>query len=434
MRPLPPPAPHAPSWYAATATLAPERPALRGGTRADVCIVGAGFTGLSAALDLVGKGHEVVLLEAAQVGWGASGRNGGQLVNGYSRDLDTIRARYGVDAERALAGMAQEGAAIIRERIARHGIPCDLVDGGFHAAFTPRQMKGLEAFKKTWERHGLGGLDMVDRAGVGQYVASDRYVGGMIDHLGGHFHPLNYCLGVARAFEAGGGRLYEASPVIDISPLAAGGVEVRTSAGTVRADIVLVCGNAYLKNVLPALEGVVMPVSSQVVVTAPLTPGTVEALMPANACVEDCNYVLDYYRRTPDDRILYGGGIHYGGGDPDDIAADLRPRLASTFPSLAEVPLEYAWSGTFALTLTRIPHIGRLSPSIWFSHGDSGHGVTTTQLLGRLLAEGVHGQRDRFDAFARLPALPFPGGRTFRVPLTRLGAWYYSWRDRLGIS
>ncbi|GEO82061.1 NAD(P)/FAD-dependent oxidoreductase [Pararhodospirillum oryzae] len=429
----PAPVPHAPSWYAASAHQAPPRPPVQGHVETDICVIGAGFTGLSAALDLAEKGYRVRVVEAARVGWGASGRNGGQIVNGYSRDLAVIRARYGVDAERALAAMAQEGGDIIRERVHRHAIACDLVDGGFHAAFTPKQMRALEAMKRDWEGHGLDGLEMVDRAGLDRIVHSPRYVGGMLDHKGGHFHPLNYCLGLARAFEAAGGTVHEGSAVIAIEETKAQGVRIECAAGTVSARLVLVCANAYLKGVLPALERAVMPVNSQVVTTAPLPEPTVQALLPANACVEDCNYVLDYYRRTADNRILYGGGIHYGGGDPLDITRALRSHLETTFPSLAGVRLDYAWSGTFALTLTRIPHIGRLGPSVWFSHGDSGHGVTTTQLLGRLLAEAADGQMGRFDVFAALPNLPFPGGRLFRVPLTRFGAWYYSLRDRLGV-
>jgi gamma-glutamylputrescine oxidase len=425
-------APHAPSYYAATANPAPLRPALEGAVTADICVIGAGFTGLSAALHLAEKGRKVIVLEAHKVGWGASGRNGGQLVNGYSRDLDTIRARYGRDAERALASMAQEGAAIIRERVATHGIQCDLVDGGFHAAFTPKQVKGLEAFKRTWEANGLGGLEMVDKAGLPRVVQTDRYVGGMIDHVGGHMHPLNYCLGSAAAIESLGGVIHETTPAVAIDETGPKPV-VRTPQGHVTADAVLVCGNAYLTGLVPALEREIMPTSSQVLTTEPLDPAVLERLMPANFCVEDCNYVLDYYRRTADNRLLYGSGIVYGAKDLSDIVASVRPTMVKTFPELANTKIDFAWSGDFALTLTRVPHIGRLSPTVWFSHGDSGHGVTTTQLLGRLLAEGLSGQMERFDAFAALPCLPFPGGRALRVPLTALGAWYYGLRDKLGV-
>jgi gamma-glutamylputrescine oxidase len=262
-------------------------------------------------------------------------------------------------------------------------------------------------------------------------VATERYVGGLIDPLGGHIHPLNLVLGQAAALEGLGGRIHEHSRAVAIdsgpSPV------VTTESGRVRAGHVLVCGNAYLGTLLHRQIGSkIMPVSSQVMATEPMDPGRVEALLPANACIEDASYFLDYFRRTQDHRLLYGGGTVYGGADPASIEGKLRPLMLKTFPSLADVRTEYAWSGNFALTLPRIPHVGRVSPTVLFSHGDSGHGVTTTHLLGRLLGEAVMGHTARFDAFAGLPYLPFPGGRALRVPLTVLGSWYYRMLDRIG--
>lgn len=418
------------SYYAATAAPAPERPPLLDDARADVCIVGGGFTGLSAALELVGHGLSVVLVEGERIGWGASGRNGGQLIHGYSRGLDVIGERYGPDAERGLGAMALEGGRLIRERVARHGIACDLVDGGVVAALNAKQLAGLRHEAAVWARHGHDAPYVVDRDGLAAFVQSDRYVGALVDPTGGHFHPLNFLLGEAAAFERAGGVIHERSRVVAVEegarPL------VRTTRGSVSAAIVLLCGNAYLDAAVPALASRIMPVSSQIIATEPLG-ARAAALLPANHCVEDANYILDYFRRTADDRLLYGGGVVYGGQDPASIAGKIRPAMLRTFPSLADVRIDFAWSGKFALTLTRIPQIGRLAPSIYFSHGDSGHGVTTTQLLGRLLAEAARGQLGRFDLFAQLPFLAFPGGRTFRVPLTVLGSWYYALRDRLGM-
>lgn len=419
-----------PSYYAATAHPAPERPPLEGAARADVCVVGGGFTGLSAALELVGRGLSVVLVEGERVGWGASGRNGGQLIHGYSRGLDVIGRRYGADIERGLGAMALEGADIIRQRVAEHGIDCDLVDGGFIAALNRKQLAELRHEVEVWSGHGHRHPYIVERDGVAAIVRSDRYVGGMVDPSGGHFHPLNFLLGEAAAFERAGGVIHERSRVIEVvegdRPL------VRTAQGSVEAASVLLCGNAYLDDAVPRLTARVMPVASQIVTTEPLGE-LAETLLPGNHCVEDANYVLDYYRRTADGRLLYGGGIVYGGYDSASIEGRIRRNLVRTFPQLASVRIDHAWSGKFALTLTRIPQVGRLTPNIYFSHGDSGHGVTTTQLLGRLLAEAVGGQLERFDLFANLPFYPFPGGRAFRVPLTMIGAWYYALRDRLGM-
>ncbi len=423
--------PHAPSYYAATANPAPHRPALQGDTEADVCIIGAGFTGISAGLELAERGFSVMVLEAARVGWGASGRNGGQIVNGYSRELDVIGRRYGAQAAESLGRMALEGGQIIRDRVAKYGIDCALAAGGAMVAFTARQMRALEHAQRVWAQHGHPGMELVDQAGLARIVASRRYVGGLVDPLGGHVHPLNLVLGEAAALERLGGRIFEDSRVVAVDSGAA--PSVQTDGGRVRARHVLVCGNAYLGRLLAReIGGKIMPVSSQVMATVPMDPDRLAALLPANACVEDANYFLDYFRRTPDHRLLYGGGTVYGGADPASIESKLRPLMLKTFPGLADVATEYAWSGNFALTLPRIPHVGRISPGVLFSHGDSGHGVTTTHLLGRLLGEAVAGEPARFDAFAGLPYLPFPGGRALRVPLTVLGSWYYRALDRVG--
>jgi gamma-glutamylputrescine oxidase len=421
---------HANSYYAASAHKQDARPALAGVQTTDVCIVGAGFTGISAALELAERGIPSIVLEAVRVGFGASGRNGGQIVNGYSRDLDVISKRYGEGPGRAIGAMALEGGNIIRERIAKYKIDCDLVNGGLFTAFTPKQMKGLEHHRAVWAQFGHTGMDMVDRAGLAKHVVTDRYVGGLIDHLGGHIHPLNLVQGEAAAAESLGVKIFENSPVTAVdtgaSPI------VKTAAGEVRCKTVLVCGNAYIGDLLPEIGGKIMPVSTQVLATEPLGPDAAK-LLPSNVCVEDANYVLDYYRRTADHRILYGGGIVYGGQDPASIRAKILPNMLKTFPSLKDARIDYAWSGNFALTLTRFPQMGRLTPSVLFSHGCSGHGVTTTHLLGRLLGEAVAGKPERFNTIAALPYYPFPGGKRFRVPMTVAGSWYYRARDRLGI-
>jgi gamma-glutamylputrescine oxidase len=423
---------HVASWYAATANDKQVRPQLDGSADADVCIIGAGFTGISAALELAEKGMSVVVLEAERIGFGASGRNGGQIVNGYSRDFETIERRFGPDTARKLSVMSREGGDIIRSRVARHGIGCDLRDGGFFAAFTPKQMREFETVKASCESYGLDGMEMVGKADLARYVSSQRYVGGMIDRRGGQIHPLNLVLGEARAAETLGARIFENSRATGID-LSGKRPVVRTTRGHVESRYLLVCGNAYLGNLLPKVTERMMPVSSQVMVTEKLDPALLEKMLPADYCVEDANYVLDYYRRTSDNRLLYGGGIGYGGQDPANLTGIIRPNMIKTFPELTNARIDYAWSGNFALTLTRIPHVGRLSDTVYFSHGDSGHGVTTTHLLGKILGEAVAGHAGRFDIWASLPSLPFPGGRAFRVPLTALGAWWYGLRDRLGV-
>ncbi len=420
---------HVNSYYAATAHKQDARPALAGSVSADVCVVGAGFTGINAALELAERGVSVVVLEAVRVGFGASGRNGGQIVNGYSRDLDVISARYGEKAGRLIGSLANEGGDVIRARAQKYDIQCDLREGMLITALTHKQMRGLEHHIKTWRGFGFEQFELLDKAGLAPHVVTERYVGGLLDKRGGHIHPLNLVQGEAAAFESLGGRIFENSPVVSVDMENA---VVKTASGEVRAKTVLMCGNAYLHGVLPNLENRVMPVSTQVLATEPLG-AEMERLLPSNVCVEDANYVLDYFRRTADGRLLYGGGIVYGGTDPVSIKAKVLPLMLKTFPSLKDARIDFTWSGNFALTLTRFPQIGKLAPKVYFSHGDSGHGVTTTHLLARLLAESVTGDNARFEVFAGLPYFPFPGGKMFRVPLTVAGSWWYRARDVLGV-
>ncbi|TDR53855.1 gamma-glutamylputrescine oxidase [Halomonas ventosae] len=422
---------HAASWYAATANPAPERPALAGEVSCDVCVVGAGFTGISAALHLAERGFSVVVLEAVRVGYGASGRNGGQIVNSYSRDMDVIEEKYGADTARALGDMAFEGNRIIRERVERYAIDCDLRDGNLFAACNASQMRGLREHQALWERYGYRELELLDGEAVKREVDSERYTGALVDHGGGHLHPLNLVLGQAAAVESLGGRIYEYSPVTGVAH--GEPVVVRTAGGRVRADRVVMAGNAYLKGVLPEIEGKSMPCGTQIITTEPLDEARARALIPNGLAVEDCNYLLDYYRLTRDNRLLYGGGVNYGGSDPADIESVIRPKMLTTFPSLDDVKVDYAWSGTFLMTLNRLPQFGVVNGNVYYAQGYSGHGVTCTHLAGRLIAEVMTGREERFDAFAGLPHLPFPGGRLLRVPLSAIGAWYYQTRDRLGI-
>ncbi|WP_239496056.1 NAD(P)/FAD-dependent oxidoreductase [Salinicola peritrichatus] len=424
------PSRHVASYYAASAHASPEHPALQGATTADVCVVGGGFTGISSALHLAEKGFKVIVLEATRVGFGASGRNGGQIVNSYSRDMDVIEAKYGETSARALGSMAFEGNRIIRERVATYAIDCDLKDGNLFAACTDKQMNGLIEHKALWERYGNRELELLEGDDYRREIGSQRYVGALLDHSGGHLHPLNLVLGEAAAFASLGGVIHEQSPVTGITH--GDTVRVSTSRGEVRAKHVIVAGNAYLKGLLPELEGKSMPCGTQVVATAPLDEALARELLPNDRCVEDCNYLLDYYRLSADRRLIYGGGVTYGGRDPASIEAVIRPNLETTFPQLAGVGIDYAWSGNFLLTLNRLPQFGRINHNVFYAQGYSGHGVTCTHLAGRLMAEALSGQFERFDAFAGLPHTAFPGGRLFRVPLTALGAWYYRMRDQLG--
>lgn len=427
----PPSQPHAPSYYAASANAAPKRPALQGTLEADVCIVGAGYTGLSAGLSLAEAGFKVVVLEQSRVGWGASGRNGGQIVHSYSRDIDVIEANFGADRARPLGQMMFEGAQIIRERVARYGIDCDLKSGGIYAATSARKVAQLEEHQALWEKWGHQDLTLVtDPTAIQGMVNSERYHGLLVDRTGGHFHPLNLALGEAAALESLGGRIHEHSGVtkIDRGPTAT----VHTAQGQVKAQFVIVACNAYIGDLEPALSAKSMPCGTQVIATEPLG-ALADEILPSDCCVEDNNFLLDYFRLSGDKRLIFGGGVVYGARDPAHVESIIVPKMLRTFPQLKNVKVDFGWTGNFLLTLNRLPQMGRLSDNIYYSQGCSGHGVTFTHLAGRLLGEVIRGQAERFDAFGQLPHYPFPGGRLLRVPFTAMGALWYELRDRLGV-
>jgi len=423
---------HTTSYYAASANRKTLRPTLEGAQNFDVAIVGAGYSGLSTGLHLAEAGFNVAIVEGARIGWGASGRNGGQIVNGLNASLQTIERRYGRDTANFVASLVMEGGDIIRERVETYGIACDLKPGNVFAAYTEAHMRELEARLALWQSHGITSQEMLSKDQLGAHVGSDVYAGGMIDHKGGHMHPLNLALGEADAFESLGGTLFEMSPVLSVDHQAKEPV-IKTAKGEISCKTLVLCGNAYLGHVVRDLTPRVMPVSTQVMATEPLSDALAQELMPSDACVEDVRYILDYYRLSADNRMLFGGGTVYGGKDPRDIEAKLRKNMDKVFPQLKNTKIDYAWSGNFALSFSRVPQLGRLNDTTYFAHGYSGHGVTGSHTFGKILSEAIQGDLGRFDVFAKVPWLPFPGGRVFRVPYSVMGSWYYGFKDKFGL-
>ncbi|WP_040244091.1 NAD(P)/FAD-dependent oxidoreductase [Chromohalobacter japonicus] len=422
---------HPHSYYAASANDKRVRPTLQGHVKADICIVGAGFTGMSTALHMAENGYKVVVLEGSRIGFGASGRNGGQIVNSYSRDIDFIEHHYGQKIGAEMGKMAFEGGRILRRIVKDYDIQCDLKEGGIFAACNRKQFEELVEKKKLWEAHGHEQLELLDENTIPQYVGTERYVGGLIDHSGGHFHPLNLVLGEADAVESQGGTIYENSAALRIhegdKPI------VHTEEGDVEADYVLVAGNAYLNGLLPKLESKAIPCGTQVIATEPLPESVQQRLLPKDNCVEDCNYLLDYFRLSGDGRLIYGGGVTYGAREPAKVEALIMPKMLKTFPELKGTKVDFAWTGNFLLTLSRLPQFGRIGNNIYYAQGYSGHGLTCTHLAGKVISDAIQGQSERFDIFAGLPQHSFPGGRAMQIPLTAMGAWYYNLRDKLGI-
>ena len=422
---------HAPSYYAASAQSAPERPALAGSIEADVCVIGGGFTGTSVALELAERGYDVVLLEAQRIGWGASGRNGGQICSGFSADIERIAGWVGREDARRLFGMAEESKAMIRERVARHAIDCDLKDGYLHVALKPRHLEGMRRLAESWRRdYDYEGLALLEsRDALAPQIASNLYLGGLHDSGGGHLHPLNYCLGLARAAEEAGARLFEDSAVVSVDqgprPLA------RTTEGEVRARFLVLCGNAYLGNLVPAMAARIMPMGNYIGATEPLGEALARRLIPGDAAVCDWKFILNYYRLSADHRLLWGGLASYSTLPPPNLEGGLRREMVKVFPELQEVAFEHIWGGMVGITMERTPHFGRIGDTLYFAQGYSGTGVALSGLAGRIMAEAIAGQAERLDLFAKLPHTAFPGGRLLRMPTLVLAMTWYRMLDLL---
>ena len=424
---------HAPSYYVASRNRTLEFPTLEGSQRADVCIVGGGFTGLNTALELAERGLSVILLEARRIGWGASGRNGGQLIRGLGHDLQRFAPQLGAEGVRELKRMGLEAVQLVRRRIERHAIDCDLTWGYCDLANTPAHLDGFAAERE--ELLALGyphELRLLSAAELPQVIDSNRFVGGMIDRGSGHLHPLNLALGEAAAAAQLGVRLFEQSPVTRLEYGAR--VRVQTPSGQVEADSLVLAGNAYLGDLEPALGGKVLPAGSYIIATEPLGEARARQLIPQNMALCDQRVALDYFRLSADQRLLFGGACHYSGRDPQDIAAYMRPKMLKVFPQLADVRIDFQWGGMIGIGANRLPQIGRLpgQANVYYAQAYSGHGLNATHLAGQLLAEAIAGQQGGgFDLFARVPHLTFPGGRHLRSPLLALGMLWYRLKELL---
>ncbi|MDJ0684567.1 MAG: FAD-binding oxidoreductase [Alphaproteobacteria bacterium] len=416
------------NYYRASANPHPAYPALSGARTADVCIVGAGFTGLSAALDLAQAGYLVIVLEAERVGYGASGRNGGQICTGFTNSMARLEKRLGAENAKRAWEIAKDAVDLIGRRVADHTIDCGLTWGYLHVADKPRQMAELAHNRDEAARYGYDGLQLLDKEALRDRLDAPGYHGGLWEPRAGHFHPLNYCLGLADAAVAAGVEIFEQSRVLSVDT----GAEpsAKTASGQVRAQHMILAGNAYLQDTVPQLYRRLMPVGSYILATEPLGENRAQGLIRENDAVCDVNFIVNYFRRSEDDRLLFGGRATYSGRDPQDLFGFMRPRMLAVFPQLEDVALEYCWGGYIGITVDRMPDIGRLGPSTLYAQGFSGQGVALSGMCGRLLAEAVRGQAERFDVLSNLDHPPFPGG-PLRTPALVLAMLYYRLRDAL---
>ena len=422
---------HAPSWYAATAGPAVATTPLAGATECDVCVVGGGLTGVAAALHLARGGREVVLLEQALLGWGASGRNGGQAHVGMRRTPDWLESRYGAQKAAALWQLALGAREHLDWLMRDCGIDCDYRAGLLHADHKPRYTAATRRHVEKLRTHyAYPHVRFVEREELRTLVASESYFGASFDARGGHLHPLKLVLGMARAASSHGARLHERTQVKSVAR--SGTVfAVHTAAGTVSARSVVLAGDGYLHGIAPAVESRVMPINNFIAVTGPLGAAGARALIANEAAVSDSRFVVNYYRTTPDHRLLFGGGETYSYRVPRDIAAFVRPHIERTFPQLAGTRIDYGWGGPVAITPVRMPLVRELQPGLFNASGYSGLGVVLAPYAGKVVADAIAGERSQFELLAGIPVPRFPGGRLLRSATLVAAMSYYALRDRL---
>jgi glycine/D-amino acid oxidase-like deaminating enzyme len=423
-----------PSYYFSTLKYKQEYPVLTETINADVCIIGGGFTGIASAIELVERGYNVVVLEAHKVGWGASGRNGGQLIRGIGHDLEDFRKSIGQQGIDAISAMGVEANKVVTERINKYQIDCDLTMGYCDLATKPKHLKSLARDCKRLNNSDYAfDVKMLDKKELNQQViGSDNFIGGMTDMGSGHLHPLNLCTGEAKVAHDLGVQIYTDTQVNEINP--GDIVTIKTAQGQVKAKTVILAGNAYIGDLapkkLPNISNKILPAGSYIIATEQLNNELHQKLLPGNHAVCDLKIDLDYFRLSADKRLLFGGMCNYSGRDPKDIKAALYPKMLKVFPELAGIKIEHQWGGMIGIGANRLPQIGRLDKNIYYSQAYSGHGVNVTHMAAKLLAEGIHGESDRIKYFEQVKHFTFPGGTYLRSPLLALGMMYHKMLDR----
>ena len=420
---------HTRSYYAATANDVTDYPALAGEHSADVCVIGGGFTGIATALTLSERGYAVAVVEANRVGWGASGRNGGQMINGVG-GLEKIEEQHGKAVSDLVWDMRWRGIEIIRERVQTYGIDCDLKDGFLEVARKPSQVADIEKeAEECAARDFPYRYEVWDRATTQEKLGTDAFHGAFASFRDGHLHPLNLCTGEARAAERLGARIFERSPVTGIGH--GSRPRVMTASGSITADAVLIAGNAYSQLEPKHLSNLVFPAGSYIIATEPLPPELAAEINREDAAVCDLNVVVDYFRLSADKRLLYGGACNYSGRDPSSIEAYIRPRMLEVYPRLKDVRIDYEWGGKIGIVLNRSVTVGSIAGNVFYCQGYSGHGVSASHLMGEIMADAIAGTMERFDLFAGIKHFRIPGSRWLGNQIIALGMLYYKLKDSL---
>lgn len=421
------------SYYVASANQTLHYPTLEDNIDTDVCVVGGGFAGLSAAIELADRGYKVVILEAHHIGFGASGRNGGQLIAGLACDQDVIEKALGIEAAKQIWSMSLEALSLVHERVKRFEIQCDLTAGFMGVTVNANKTNKLNAWLDDMAQRYAYEVKRITPDEITTWINSPRYHSGYYDPNGGHIHPLNYCLGLTKGAASLGVQIFTNSAV---TAMQQGDTAVlHTEKGTVKAKFVVLAGNMYLPEIspklAPRLNKRIMPVGTYIIGTEPINPTLASTLIPNNAAVCDTNFVLDYFRFSADKRMIYGGRVSYSAMTPFNLTGKMQARMIETFPQLKNVKVEYTWGGFVDITLSRAPDFGRVANNVYYLQGFSGHGVALTGLAGKLVAEAIAGQSQRLDVFASIKHHDFQGGKWLRTPALVLGMAWYQLRDAL---
>ncbi|CAI8318750.1 MAG: Gamma-glutamylputrescine oxidoreductase [Porticoccaceae bacterium UBA1117] len=414
---------HAPSYYAASVNWQTDYPQLEGDLNVDVVIVGAGFSGVATAVELCERGYKVALVESNRIGWGATGRNGGQIIGGYGSDPSAFSSSIGSEGVKIVESMGSECVQIIKERIEKYNIDCDLKWGYCEVGLKKRHLKSY----REWAAEDSA-IQILDQNEIKEYVNSDLYLGGYYREDWGHIQPLNLCIGEAKAAEVMGAKIFEQTQITRITY--GENPAVHTDKGSIRANHVILCGNAYMGNLVPYLDARVLPATSCIIATEPLSDEQLQQTMVRDVAVCDSRTALDYYRLSADKRLLFGGLSNYTGLEPSNVQAIMHAKMTKVFPSLKNTRIDYSWSGSMGISVRRMPQIGRIKNSnVLYISGYSGHGVAPTHMTGRILAEAVDGDTHRFDLMNKMFHLPWPGGKLLRRPAMAVGMMWYKMLD-----
>lgn len=424
---------HIDSWYAASSQPHPEFPRLDANVDTDICVIGAGYTGLSTAIHLRKRGFDVTVIDANRVGWGASGRNGGHVGTGQRAGQDQLERWMGIETAKTLWQLGLDAVDTVCQLIDEFDIDCELGTGNLHLA--AKRSHALELRDEVQHLRSVYGYDQIaylNRDEASELTSAQGMHGATLDHGARHLHPLKYAFGLARAAQSLGVQIYEHSPALGYQDVGADSTLVKTPNGDIRARFVVLACNGYLGSLERRIAGNIMPINNFVIATEPLSGALQRQINRDRLSLSDTLFVINYWKLSEDGRLLFGGGENYSSRFPADIKNFVRPHMLKIYPELADTKIDYGWGGTLGITMNRMPDIGRLGKRTLYAQGFSGHGVPTATFAGQLLAAAIAGDTRDFDLMASVPTHRFPGGTLLRWPGLVAGMLFYSLLDKFG--